>query len=142
MTMRTILLSLLFNFVHSQIKFGPDCGSPIICHTGLCSNGSRPPTPPGQCCPDLSLCVQNCPKLSSCENESLCWDGSQPPTTHDQCCPDIILCPWDCRTVRCAFCGPRPERCKDGSVAPAGEDCCACPDRKLCKEGSDTVYTG
>eukprot|EP00092_Neocalanus_flemingeri_P004081 GFUD01004393.1.p1 GENE.GFUD01004393.1~~GFUD01004393.1.p1 ORF type:complete len:267 (-),score=50.21 GFUD01004393.1:262-1032(-) len=250
MTVRTILLSLLFNLIHSQIKFSPDCDVNISCGVellvdSLCWDGSSPPAPPGECCPDPRLCPKQdcslvkcgrdstcpdgstaptppggcCPKKHFCLSSNLscpngcgllsegCWDGSTPPTPHGQCCPNFNLCPKDCRTVRCsqatcpdgslapvpedgccpdsnlcvprcgagcapvtcwdgstpqplpgeccptpnlcppvltcvedcscvecAFCGPRPEHCKDGSVAPAGEDCCACPDRKLCKE--------
>ena len=113
----------------------PQCGL-VICHFGLCGDGSRPPTSKeSPCCPDLKLCPQDCQNTACLL--AVCPDGSTPPTPPGQCCPDISACPStkpDCSAVSCIN-----QYCKDGSPAPVKDGEC-CPDAKLCNPCHNKGY--
>merc|ERR1712173_6485 len=69
-----------------------DC-STVRCAQRFCPDGSLALIPPGQCCPDPSLCRRRCGEIACILR--VCNDLSVPPTPPDQCCPDFSLCPKD-----------------------------------------------
>merc|ERR1712142_1455165 len=115
----------------------PDCRT-VRCGVARCSDGSLAPVPDDVCCPDASLCTPKCGADCPPFLPPVCSDGSTPPTPPGSCCPDPALCPIppcvaNCSCVTCLRCPEEPSRCDDGTVAPRGKGCCACPSKSLCK---------
>merc|ERR1711993_213045 len=87
---QAVVLSILVQIISCQPR--ADCRT-VRCGGWICPDGSRAPVPPGQCCPDPSLCRRRCGEIACILR--VCNDGSVPPTPPDQCCPDFSLCPKD-----------------------------------------------
>merc|ERR1739842_35093 len=110
-----------------------DC-STVRCGRRFCPDGSLALIPPGQCCPDISLCRRTCGEIACILR--VCEDGSVPPTPPGECCPDLSLCRRRCKERACIL-----RVCNDGSVPPTPPGEC-CPDFSLCPKDNSAIRFG
>eukprot|EP00092_Neocalanus_flemingeri_P053280 GFUD01062572.1.p1 GENE.GFUD01062572.1~~GFUD01062572.1.p1 ORF type:complete len:158 (+),score=46.64 GFUD01062572.1:32-475(+) len=85
------LFSLSLLLATAQCVPVPDCL--VDCSPVTCPDGSRPPKPPGQCCPDLSMCddIEDIEDIEDSENSEDIEDSEDSP---QQC------------GCKCATCAP------------------------------------